>query len=397
MSLERIEYTAYGLALHHPPADITGDRLVDSADQQAITNNPSMWGVGDLNHDGVVNRADQALVLAGWASTALPPGRLSKTDNVFGFTGQIYNQEVGAYGAYLYRMRWYDAVLGQFLSRDPAGYIDGMLLYAYVSGNPMVFVDPLGLSLWDVCEQWWNDSINGIDSLINGESEHHSPEYYRDLNAKHAARQEALVEEGRMTQAEVDAHAAGLEESVGVVEDADTDLDQAKVEFVATATFNPAVMTGAAIANATVDVAQGQYAQAALGVVPGAGAEIAAKASGKLVGAGMKSFAKGQAGEETAEGILKAQGYEVTGKNVTFDTPGGRVRTDRVARKDGDLYVVESKNGPHARLTPNQAAAYPTAGQAAWIPRGANAAEARLPVGKPITPKGLISFWFNLP
>jgi hypothetical protein len=82
--LERIEYTAYGLALHHPPADITGDRLVDNTDQQAIISNPSTWGVGDLNHDGIVNRADQALVLAGWASTALPMGRLSKTDNIFG-------------------------------------------------------------------------------------------------------------------------------------------------------------------------------------------------------------------------------------------------------------------------------------------------------------------------
>ncbi|MCI0677198.1 MAG: hypothetical protein L0Y42_15660, partial [Phycisphaerales bacterium] len=32
-----------------------------------------------------------------------------------------------------------------FRGSGPAGYIDGMLLYASVSGNPLLLIDPLGL------------------------------------------------------------------------------------------------------------------------------------------------------------------------------------------------------------------------------------------------------------
>ncbi|MFN4841488.1 MAG: RHS repeat-associated core domain-containing protein, partial [Phycisphaerales bacterium] len=49
---------------------------------------------------------------------------------------------------YLGRMRWYDARLGRWLTRDPAGYVDGLNVYQFVGGNPLMFVDPLGL--WGV-------------------------------------------------------------------------------------------------------------------------------------------------------------------------------------------------------------------------------------------------------
>jgi len=49
---------------------------------------------------------------------------------------------------YYSRMRDYSPQLGRFLQPDPAGYIDGMNLYAYVGNNPLNWLDPWGL--WTV-------------------------------------------------------------------------------------------------------------------------------------------------------------------------------------------------------------------------------------------------------
>jgi len=43
-------------------------------------------------------------------------------------------------------MRYYDPVLGRFLTRDPAGCPDGPNNYLYCNNNPINHIDPLGLS-----------------------------------------------------------------------------------------------------------------------------------------------------------------------------------------------------------------------------------------------------------
>src|SRR5690606_5967220 len=53
---------------------------------------------------------------------------------IFAETGNIYYM----------RARYYDAGTGRFISEDPAGFIDGPNLYAYVGGNPVIYVDPSG-------------------------------------------------------------------------------------------------------------------------------------------------------------------------------------------------------------------------------------------------------------
>ena len=62
--------------------------------------------------------------------------------NPYGFTGRRWDPESDLW---YYRNRCYSAELGRFLSRDPAGFVDGSNLYAYVTNNPMRWVDPLGL------------------------------------------------------------------------------------------------------------------------------------------------------------------------------------------------------------------------------------------------------------
>ena len=42
--------------------------------------------------------------------------------------------------------RYYDSVLGKFITRDPSGYPDGPNNYLYVNNNPINSIDPLGLS-----------------------------------------------------------------------------------------------------------------------------------------------------------------------------------------------------------------------------------------------------------
>ncbi|MBX3375131.1 MAG: RHS repeat-associated core domain-containing protein [Phycisphaeraceae bacterium] len=93
---------------------------------------------------GTVDFSDQ-LILSGSYASALPRGLGLSTDgNVIGFTGHVFDAETGLL---LARLRVHDAVvLGRWLSRDPAGFVDGMNLYVYVRGNPLVWWDPLGLA-----------------------------------------------------------------------------------------------------------------------------------------------------------------------------------------------------------------------------------------------------------
>ena len=50
-----------------------------------------------------------------------------------------------ATGLVNFRMRWYDAETGRWLSKDPIGLSGGLNLYAFCGGDPMSFIDPGGL------------------------------------------------------------------------------------------------------------------------------------------------------------------------------------------------------------------------------------------------------------
>jgi RHS repeat-associated protein len=69
----------------------------------------------------------------------------SSVDNDIGYTGRRWDTESSLWH---YRFRQYSPTLGRFLTRDPAGYIDGLNLYQYVRSNPLIYTDPWGLGTW---------------------------------------------------------------------------------------------------------------------------------------------------------------------------------------------------------------------------------------------------------
>ncbi|HWA11397.1 MAG TPA: RHS repeat-associated core domain-containing protein [Opitutaceae bacterium] len=78
-----------------------------------------------------------------------PYGRSTKIsgslETDFGYTGFFRHAQSGLW---LTCYRSYDPELGRWLSRDPIGENGGINRYSYVGGNPVNFIDPMGLVKW---------------------------------------------------------------------------------------------------------------------------------------------------------------------------------------------------------------------------------------------------------
>jgi len=152
---ERVVYDAYGEANHHDWRDTDGDGDYDATDRSTINTlasaspsgtpitNASYEPDADLDRDGDVDSTD--LSLGGTTyPTPLNKGELSlaAVGNRFGYDGYRFNPETEQYTV---RNRHYDPILGRWLERDPAGYVDGGNLYQYAGGAPLTCTDGLGL------------------------------------------------------------------------------------------------------------------------------------------------------------------------------------------------------------------------------------------------------------
>jgi RHS repeat-associated protein len=84
-------------------------------------------------------------------------------ESVLGFTGHYVHE---ATGKLLTRFRAYDPSFGRWLSRDPAGESSDGNLYAYVSNDPVNYVDPLGL--WAVSITFYAGVGGGVTFKTGG-------------------------------------------------------------------------------------------------------------------------------------------------------------------------------------------------------------------------------------
>jgi RHS repeat-associated protein len=93
------------------------------------------------------------------------PGNASDVSSEVLYAGYRFDPETGFYHV---RHRSYHPTLGRWTSRDPAGYVDGMNLYAYCQGEPADYSDPWGIaatdankdqSLWD---KIYDDAVRPI-------------------------------------------------------------------------------------------------------------------------------------------------------------------------------------------------------------------------------------------
>lgn len=90
-----------------------------------------------------------ALTRAGAATQTFRYGPYGEsTDSTAGYPWRYTGQRLDPVtGLYHYKARDYSASWGRFLQPDPAGFVDGPNLYAYVGGDPLNLTDPSGLCM----------------------------------------------------------------------------------------------------------------------------------------------------------------------------------------------------------------------------------------------------------
>ena len=81
--------------------------------------------------------------------------KIGEGDARYTYSGKELDDETNLY---YFNARYYDAVIGRFISEDPAQ--DGTNWYVYADNNPLKFVDPAGLVFFQVTDVYESGYIS---------------------------------------------------------------------------------------------------------------------------------------------------------------------------------------------------------------------------------------------
>jgi RHS repeat-associated protein len=149
--VERVKYSAYGVATRLDPADYNQDGFIDFFDDDGFdADHTAGGGKADFDYNGTVNATDSTL----WTTAYLAGGITARgalsttnattgTNNRAGYAGYTHSPATQQYHV---RHRAYDPLVGTWGERDPMEYVDGSSLYMYVMSMPTTGIDPMGLS-----------------------------------------------------------------------------------------------------------------------------------------------------------------------------------------------------------------------------------------------------------
>ena len=120
----------------------------------------------------------------------------------FWFSTKYYEP---TWNLYYYGYRYYSPSMGRWLSRDPVGEMGGLNLYLHSRNNPIMLIDPLGKSVWDIIQ-----IIPGLGTLYNlivSPTGSHDSDYTINIDA--CLCKTDASEAMRKCKADVDLQAAG--------------------------------------------------------------------------------------------------------------------------------------------------------------------------------------------
>jgi RHS repeat-associated protein len=120
-----------------------------------------------FNHNGstlaLTNRLGQVVAAYAYDPFGAVVNRSGNDQgNPFTYVGAFGVMDEGD-GLFYMRYRYYDALSGRFLQRDPIGIADNLNLYSYVANNPVVWIDPLGREKAN-----WHVITLGVGNLMWG-------------------------------------------------------------------------------------------------------------------------------------------------------------------------------------------------------------------------------------
>jgi len=140
--LEKVKYSAYGVAMQMTHLDFNSDGAIDPDDPADFIGTPYDW---DL--DGDVDGTDSTLFGSDYlayatAMTVRGGLSLSTISNRKGYAGYEFEPMTKEYHV---RNRVYLPEMGRWTRRDPIGYVGGPSVYEYVASKAIDYSDPTGL------------------------------------------------------------------------------------------------------------------------------------------------------------------------------------------------------------------------------------------------------------